>query len=956
MLKRSARLTHVFAFLSFYAVHAQQGAPVTAGSLFAGEKTAWHEGFDRYDFLMDEQTMAITPIKATEDEHYGAKPAEKGKLRCIVVVPQKAAPGNPWSWRGCYWDHEPQAEVELLKRGFYIAFIMCDPDAHWDAWYHFLTQEHGLSQKPAFVGMSKGGINEFAWATVNPDKVSCLYADNPALRPESFARLSLLAKHDIPLLHVCGSQDFLLQQHSLPVEDAYHQLGGRISMVIKEGPGHHPHSLRDPSLIAGWIEENSRPQAGTPPVIPGLVFDKSYYYSYANTYRYCKPEDTYATCRGPLFTDTYERYDVNTGSGLGITGMTILVPKTPAPGNPWVFKADRIGRAAEPVDLALLAKGFYIVAAPVTAQAGPLQEQWDECYRQMTAMGLSRRPVMEGAGAGGGEAYYWAIHNPEKVSCLYAENPVLRSLQAKAPLADSLAPLAKAGVPILHVCGGLDPWYPANTKEVERTYRRLGGRMKVMLKEGEGHFGVLPNDLSPIVDYIMAATGGLPAAPGGLPGGPGPLPAGTGRLPAAAPGQLLAGTAKVSITPKTDEPIHDSVFARSLVLDCGGLRIAFVSVDLAVFTSERIERICKEKYGITQLMLCSSHTHSEPQPGGKRSFQAGNPYTVFYEDQIIQAVATAVQHLFPARVVGGRSNFPQLGFNRLIIREDGHARESWFSDAQYTSENPERIPFGPVDPEVGVLRVDDLRGQPRAIIMNYACHADIVCFNYAVSADYPGVACRKVEEAFGNRINCLFIQGAGGNIESLQISSRRKGPDDPFQTDYAPMERTGELLAFQTVKLAQRLPAAAGEQDLRCMEDSLHFTGRFNPKLDFNVYLSTILINKDIAIAVCPGELFVQLQLDWKKKMELAGVQPFLFGYSWSKGSWPGYVADVRSAALGGYGADQGADLIEVGAGEAIVTKQLEDVYRLIGLMRDKPGPVGFKGGAQWIIKPFDGH
>jgi beta-glucosidase len=488
-----------------YMLNAQSGPQQAKDSPFTGEKTAWHDGFDRYDFLMDEQTMAITPIKATEDEHYGAKPAEKGKLRCIVIVPQKVAAGNPWSWRGCYWDHEPQTEVELLKRGFHIAFIMCDPDAHWDAWYNFLTQEHGLSKKPAFIGMSKGGINEFAWATVNPDKVSCIYADNPALRLESFSRLSLLAKHDIPLLHVCGSYDFLLQQHTLAVEDAYHRLGGRISLVIKEGPGHHPHSLRDPTLVAGWIEENSRPGADESPAIPGLHFDKSYYYSYADTYRYCKPEDTYATCRGPLFTDTYERYDVNTGSDLGITGMTILVPKKPAPGNPWVFKADRIGRAAEPVDLALLAKGFYIVAAPVTAQAGPQQEQWDECYRQLTALGLSHRPVMEGAGAGGGEAYYWAIHNPEKVSCIYAENPVLRSLQAKAPLADSLAPLAKAGVPILHVCGSLDPWYPVNTREVEKKYRQLGGQMKVMLKEGEGHFGVLPRDLTTLVDYITAS-------------------------------------------------------------------------------------------------------------------------------------------------------------------------------------------------------------------------------------------------------------------------------------------------------------------------------------------------------------------------------------------------------------------------------------------------------------------
>jgi len=418
--------------------------------------------------------------------------------------------------------------------------------------------------------------------------------------------------------------------------------------------------------------------------------------------------------------------------------------------------------------------------------------------------------------------------------------------------------------------------------------------------------------------------------------------------------QLLAGTAKINITPKTGEPIHDPVYARSLVLQGDGQRLAFVSVDLAVFTSERIVKICKERYGVSQLMLCSSHNHSEPHPGGKWAFQKDFPFASFYEDRIIQCVGEAVQHLFPARISAGRKSFTQLGFNRLIVREDGHARESWFSDDQYTSENPERIPFGPVDPEVGVIRVDDLQGKPRVVLMNYACHADVVCFNYAVSADYPGVDCRKVEEAFGNSVNCLFVQGAGGNIESLQISSRRKGPDDPFQTDYAPMERTGELLAFQTVKLAKSLSPSSGDVGgIRWMEDSVHFTGRFDKQLDYNVHLNTIIINNDIVLAACPGELFVQLQLDWKKKMELAGVKPFLLGYTWSGGSWPGYVADVRSAALGGYGADQGDRLIEVGAGETMITHQLANFYRLSGLMRDKPGPTGFKPGAQWIIEPF---
>ena len=32
---------------------------------FDGEKTTWHDGFDRYDYLMDETTFAVAPFKRT---------------------------------------------------------------------------------------------------------------------------------------------------------------------------------------------------------------------------------------------------------------------------------------------------------------------------------------------------------------------------------------------------------------------------------------------------------------------------------------------------------------------------------------------------------------------------------------------------------------------------------------------------------------------------------------------------------------------------------------------------------------------------------------------------------------------------------------------------------------------------------------------------------------------------
>src|SRR5207344_417444 len=101
---------------------------------------------------------------------------------------------------------------------------------------------------------------------------------------------------------------------------------------------------------------------------------------------------------------------------------------------------------------------------------GPKQSDWDAVYRHLVADGFSKKPVMEGAGQAAGEAYAWAIENPEKVACIYGENPILRSKVSKTQLLDNLAPLAKEGVPILHVVGNLDPGLGEQTRVVEKRY------------------------------------------------------------------------------------------------------------------------------------------------------------------------------------------------------------------------------------------------------------------------------------------------------------------------------------------------------------------------------------------------------------------------------------------------------------------------------------------------------
>jgi hypothetical protein len=480
---------------------------------FEGAKSAWHEGFDRYDYLMDAETLDIRPFQRGDDEQFGIKDPPRGKRRCVVIAPRTAAAGNPWSWRGCYWDHQPQAEVELLRRGFHIAYLSANatlkPDKTWEAWYAFLTEKHGLSRKPAFVGMSRGGEYAYTWATANPGKVSCIYADNPGTNPEVLRKLSDLATADVPILHVCGSIDPLLGRVSSVVETIYQQLGGRISVMIKEGAGHHPHSLRDPTPIADFICQQVQPAAIVPPPYLGGRISRSSFYGRENAYRHFPSEGSYITCRGPWFTPTFDRYSFELKDVEG--SINVIVPKTTAPGKPWVFRADAVGRDAV-VDLALLDRGFHIVTGPVPYNAdGPSLKSWNAVYDLLTGHGFSKKPVLEGAGGAAGEAYAWAIANPDHVSCIYAENPVLRCTMTTSQPLDNLAALAKAAVLVLHVCGSLDPMYASQTLEAQKRYKQLSGSMTVIVQEGQGHYPTAPKAPRPVIDFIVS---GRPARPG----------------------------------------------------------------------------------------------------------------------------------------------------------------------------------------------------------------------------------------------------------------------------------------------------------------------------------------------------------------------------------------------------------------------------------------------------------
>ena len=73
------------------------------------------------------------------------------------------------------------------------------------------------------------------------------------------------------------------------------------------------------------------------------------------------------------------------------------------------------------------------------------------------------------------------------------------------------------------------------------------------------------------------------------------------------------------------------------------------------------------------------------------------------------------------------------------------------------------VPGHPIDPCVGVIRVDDLDGNPIATVFRYSCHpVTMGPRSLVASSDFPGAARDVVEKSLGGL--ALFLQGCGGNI------------------------------------------------------------------------------------------------------------------------------------------------------------------------------------------------
>ncbi|MCK4294422.1 MAG: prolyl oligopeptidase family serine peptidase [Planctomycetes bacterium] len=234
----------------------------------------------------------------------------------------------------------------------------------------------------------------------------------------------------------------------------------------------------------------------------------------------------------------YDRYDFEVDGRK----CCVVAPKVAAPGRPWIWRARFFGHEPQ-VDTALLSRGFHLSYMDVAGLFGSPRAvaHWNAFYRYLTEnFALSDRVALEGMSRGGLIVYNWAAANPNKVSCIYADAPVcdfkswpggkgkgrgspadwtnclkaygLTEKQAmnykKNPI-DNLRLLAAAGIPLLHMCGDADEVVPIeeNTRIVEKRYKRLGGSITTITKEGVGHHPHSLEDPKPIVEFICRHTG-----------------------------------------------------------------------------------------------------------------------------------------------------------------------------------------------------------------------------------------------------------------------------------------------------------------------------------------------------------------------------------------------------------------------------------------------------------------
>ncbi len=213
------------------------------------------------------------------------------------------------------------------------------------------------------------------------------------------------------------------------------------------------------------------------------------------------------------------------------------------------------------------------------------------------------------------------------------------------------------------------------------------------------------------------------------------------------------------------QAIESDLTTTALVLGDGSTKVVVIGIDLSIVgidISLRNQRPAQEMrvrvadalgIPVSHVLLNTSHAHSgvalpDYMPDAAEQMALKKHFRNSLIRGLVEAAVEADGRQQPARIGCGWGE-STIGVYRRELR----------GGRDVLGEAPSH----PIDASVGVIRVDDLDGNPIAVAFRCSCHPVTMGPRSAVaSSDFPGVARSVVENSIGGL--ALFLQGGGGNI------------------------------------------------------------------------------------------------------------------------------------------------------------------------------------------------
>ncbi|MEE2753059.1 MAG: hypothetical protein VX910_03675 [Candidatus Latescibacterota bacterium] len=284
--------------------------------------------------------------------------------------------------------------------------------------------------------------------------------------------------------------------------------------------------------------------------------------------------------------------------------------------------------------------------------------------------------------------------------------------------------------------------------------------------------------------------------------------------------KLLAGAAKVIITNEQGEPANDPLYVKALVTQSKETTAVIITVDAVAIEEigsikqgylDSIREKLDETFDVnpSNVVINASHCHGR--------------VCVDIEALTIQAVTDAFEAMVPVRIGSGAGHEDRISENRRLRLKNG--KEADVRHAYALPPDNEVTSVGPIDPEIGILRLDRENGETLAVVYNFAVHPILGVPSGRNTADIVGFASQVIEDQLSDGTIALFIQGCSGDVNPVWYKdvSHPRGA-----------EILGNMLGLSTLK-AFRSISTAEDGLLKMMREMLVL-----PRADFSDRIASL--------------------------------------------------------------------------------------------------------------------